>query len=716
MTTETDHKIEAFRHAAEAGGGNFATDELAYVCATEPTRSADEVLGQFAQGQGFDVRAFSVGGLKRPDAAELPLAIFGVSQSWAVTAFDGTNYHAVEFSEEGRTVREISADKWSSFASGVGSNRAFTLLPLAAVRERLAAEHVVTKPRNWLWDVFREHRRVFLDLSLAAVVSNLLGIATSLFAMQVWDRVVPAHSTNTLWVLVIGVTVAMVFDFILRKARVTITDQVGREADLAVSSRFFAHMLAIRNDARPRAPGTLIAQLRDLEQVRDLLTSTTLGALLDLPFLVVFLIIIWLLGGPLVIVPLLAIPIVALPGLLYQRKLAELSRKTAMESSLRNTILMESVLRAEDIKNLQAETQFRHRWNQVNDVTSRVNVEQRGIVHGLQIWSASIQQLAYIGVVTMGVYLLFNQQISFGAILACSILTSRAIAPISQIALLLGRLQSAKVSKEGLDKLLQLPTDQLGDGQLRNVKIKGQYRVEGVRFTYDPELPVALTVERLNIAPGERVGVIGKIGAGKSTLLRLLAGSSDPQVGKVMLDDANIQAYAPFDLRQAIGPVLQDSALFFGTLKENIKIGVPQATDEDIHKALTMLGSDKILLSQPAGLNLIVREGGQGLSSGQRQAVLMARALLRDPKILILDEPTAAFDDVTEREFLQRLDAWLGDRTLIVSTHRAAVTSLVNRLIVIDQGRILMDGPKDKVIAALSNQGSTQVKEQGRGE
>lgn len=703
MSMHSDHRIEAFRHAAEAGGASYASDELAHVCATEGDQPIASVLEQFARNQGFVVGAYALRSGEAPPPAALPMVILGNAQSWSVTAFDGKVFHAVEYSNGTHTARVIPEERWGAFASAQGTAVALTFQPLPAARERMAAEHVVTKPRNWLLDVFMDHRRVFGDLAMASAASNLLAVGTSLFAMQVWDRVVPAHSVNTLWVLVIGVVIAMCFDFVLRKARTSITDQVGRDADLTLSSRFFAHMLAVRNDARPRAPGTLIAQLRDLEQVRELFTSTTLGALLDVPFLFVFLLIIFLLGGPLVLVPLAALPIVIIPGLLYQRKLAGLSADAAMESSLRNTILMESVLRVEDIKNLQAETHFRHRWNQVNDVTSRVSMEQRKIVHGLTLWSMTIQQLAYVGVVTVGVYLLFSQSISFGAVLACSILTSRAIAPISQFALILGRLQGAKVSKDGLDRLLSLPTDQVGDGQLRNTSIKGHYRLEGVRYHYDPEMPVALTIDRLVINPGERIGVIGKIGAGKSTLLRLLAGTSDPQQGKIMLDDANIGAYAPFDLRQAIGPVLQDSALFFGTLKDNLKMGAPHATDDQIRDILSTIGAGKILLSQPAGLNLMVREGGQGLSSGQRQAVLLARALLRKPQVLILDEPTASFDDVTERDFLQRLEQWLGDRTLIVSTHRVAVTAMVNRLIVVDQGRILLDGPKDQVIASLSN-------------
>jgi len=702
MKTRTDSQIEAFRHAASAGGANFAFDELAHACATEEGRSIEQVLEHYAKSHGFIVHEFKLRGLGSPAPAALPMVIFDAQFSWSVTAYDGKVYHATEFGPDGSIPRAIAAERWDDFVSRLGASRALTLQPLPAVRERMASEHVVSKPRNWLMDVFIEHRRVFGDMALASATSNLLAVGTSLFAMQVWDRVVPAHSTNTLWVLVIGVVIAMVFDFILRKTRTSLTDQVGREADLQLSSRFFAHMLSVRNDVRPRAPGTLIAQLRDLEQVRELFTSTTLGALLDVPFLFIFMLIIWMLGGSLVLVPLLALPIVILPGILYQKKLAALSTESAMEASLRNTILMESVMRVEDIKNLQAETHFRHRWNQVNDVTSRVSMEQRKIVHGLTLWSTSIQQLAYIGVVTFGVYLLFSQSISFGAVLACSILTSRAIAPISQFALVLGRLQGAKVSKEGLDRLLALPTDQVGDGQLRDARIKGHYRLEGVRFTYDPEMPVALTVDRMIIKPGEKIAVIGKIGAGKSTLLRLLAGMSDAQEGKVMLDDANIKAYAPFDLRQTIGPVLQDSALFFGTLKENLTLGAPHATDEDIKEVLQTFGADKILLAQPAGLNLVVREGGQGLSSGQRQAVVLARTLLRKPQILILDEPTASLDDVTEHDFLQRLQKWLGDRTLIVSTHRIAVTSIVDRLIVVDQGRILMDGPKEQVLAALS--------------
>lgn len=702
MISNQDHRIRAFQDAAEAAGLAVNADELVQAAGAESDVALETVLENHARGQGLQVRRTDLS-RAAPTAGVLPLVVLGRERSWSVTAFDGVKYRAVEFEGEALAVREIPAGEWSAFVTGAGRVIALSLEAPPGQRERMAAEHVATKPRNWLLDVFVEHRRVFLDLALASAVSALLGIGTSLFAMQVWDRVVPAHSTNTLWVLVIGVAIAMVFDFILKKARVSITDHVGRQADLALSSRFFAHMLAVRNDARPRAPGTLLAQLRDLEHVRELFTSTTLGALLDIPFLVIFLLLIWVLGGPIVIVPLLAIPLVALPGLLYQRKLAELSKASAAEASLRNTILMESVLRAEDIKNLQAETLFRHRWNQVNDATSSVSLKQRKIVHGLTLWSAMIQQMAYIGVVTFGVYLLFDQKISFGAVLACSILTSRAISPVSQIAVILGRLQGAKVSKEGLDKLLELPTDQVGDGQLRTARIKGHYRLEQVQYTYDPEMPISLAVERLVIEPGERVGVLGKIGAGKSTLLRLLAGASDAQAGKVMLDGANIKAFAPFDLRQAIGPVLQDSALFFGTLKENIKVGVPHASDQDIIGLLQAIGADKILLAQPAGLNFLVREGGQGLSSGQRRAVLLARAMLRDPQILILDEPTAPFDDVTEREFLQRLDKWLGrDKTLIVSTHRQAVTALVDRLVVLDQGRIVMDGPKDKVIAALT--------------
>lgn len=702
MISQNDHRIAAFQNAAEAMSISFAAEELVHACAATDTLPVETTLSQYGRDHGMVVTVNRPTAVP-PDAYSLPQVMFGVEQSWAITAFDGETYHATRFTDSGAEPYPLAAEDWAAFMSNIEpGSRIIGLRAPPATRERMAAEHVEGKPNNWLLDTFIAHRRIFLELGLAAAFSNLLGIATSLFAMQVWDRVVPAHSTNTLWVLVIGVAIAMLFDLLLRKSRVTITDHAGRQADLTLSSRFFAHMLAVRNDSRPRAPGTLIAQLRDLEQVRELLTSTTLGALLDLPFLIIFLAIIWLLGGPLVIVPLLAIPLVALPGLYYQRQLADLSRASAAESSMRNTILMESVLRAEDIKNLQAEAQFRHRWNHVNDVTSRIGLQQRRIAHALSNWSATVQQFAYVGVVAMGVYELFDQKLSFGAVLACSILTSRAISPISQIALLLGRLQSARVGKEGLDKLLELPTDQAGDGQLRKPNIEGRYRVEGVSYSYHPEMPTALSIGRMTISPGERIGVIGKIGAGKSTLLRLLAGVSEPQAGTIMLDDANIQAYDPFDLRQAIGPVLQDSSLFFGTLKDNLKVGSPQATDEQIYQILGAIGADKILLAQPAGLNLLVREGGQGLSSGQRQAMLLARTLLRNPKVLILDEPTAAFDDATEQEFLARFDRWLGNRTLIVSTHRFAVTSLVNRLIVVDQGRIMLDGPKADVIAALS--------------
>jgi ATP-binding cassette subfamily C protein LapB len=567
--------------------------------------------------------------------------------------------------------------------------------------------------RDWLRDLFARNKRLFVELGLGSLVGNVLAISTALFSMQVWDRVVPARSLNTLWVLAFGVGLALGMEYLLRITRAAITDHFGKKSDLQLSDFFYSRLLDVKNDARPRSPGSLISQMRDFEQVRELLTSTAFGVLLDLPFVLAFIAVIALLGGSLSLVALVAAPLVVLPGIFAQRKLAALSTAGMAESALRNAILMESVYRIEDIKNMQAEPRFRDLWRKVNQSTGDISLRQRRLTTALVSFSGTIQNVAYTAVIVAGVYGVMRAGLSTGTVIACSILTSRALAPLAQIPAVLSRLQNAKVAKEGLDKLLALPIDH--DAQQERYhkpSIVGGYRIEGAQYAYDADSPAALNIPALAIAPGERVAILGRTGAGKSTLLRMLAGMAQPQKGRVLLDDTPLDLIDVADVRRAVGTLMQDSSLFYGTLRDNLRIGTPRADGDALQRALRIACADRLLLNQPRGLDLPLRESGVGLSGGQKQALMLARLVLREPQVVLLDEPTAALDEGTEQNVIKNLDEWLGQRTLIVATHRAPILSIVQRVIVVDGGRIVLDEPRDKALAMLAGNAHSNSKKQ----
>ncbi|WP_198015322.1 type I secretion system permease/ATPase [Nitratidesulfovibrio termitidis] len=589
---------------------------------------------------------------------------------------------------------------------GLFGRRLFLVRPFDKVHDKRVDNHLRALPDAWLSSIFSSNWRVLLELGMGSLCGNMLAIGTSLFAMQVWDRVVPARSTGTLWVLASGVALALMLELLIRTARVSIADHFGKQADLKLSAMFFARVLDIRNDARPRSPGTLISQLRDLEQLRELMTSSTIGVLIDMPFVIGFLAIIWLLGGQLVYVPLAAIPLLILPGLLAQIPLARLSNEGLAETALRNALLMESVFRVEDIKILQAEPRFRASWNEVNTISGEIGLKQRRLGALLVNFSQMVQQLAYVGVVIAGVYGILEGGLSFGSVLACSILTSRTIAPLGQIAAVLGRLQNAKVGKKALDSLLTLPLDHDPDKDAYHKPVLvGSYQFENVVYLYGPDEKPALIIPRLGITPGERIAVLGKVGAGKSTFLRLAAGLASPVQGRILFNNTPMNLIDVADIRRDLGVMLQESGLFYGTLRENLLIANPLATDEQILEAMRLSCADQLLLTQPHALDMKLRENGQGLSGGQKQSLMLARLFLRNPNILLLDEPTASLDEMTEVAIIRRMQAWLGQRTLVVATHRYPVLSLVDRIILIDGGRIVRDGPKDEVLRAMTGGG-----------
>ena len=693
--------VDPLLYAARELGLNASPEQVAGVAAWACAQAPDTAIVEIASAAGLSAQFIDLP-VARLSPAMLPaLAVCDGVHVGVITALTAEHASLLHFGQGKAVERLLPLDGPALGAAA----RVLLVQARAARRDDRVDAYLAVPAESWLRGLFRGQGKLMFDLGAGSLFGNLLAIGTSLFAMQVWDRVVPARSINTLWVLASGVALALCLELMLRTLRGALADRFGKHADQQLSAMFFARALDIRNDARPRSPGTLVAQLRDLEQLREVLTSTSLGVLLDIPFVVAFLFIIWLLGGPLVMVPLAAIPLLILPGMLAQLPLARLSRQGQAESALRNAVLMESIYRAEDIKALQAEPRFRRLWERTNRVNAGIGLKQRHIagmlVHGAQ----TVQQLAYVGVLIAGVYGILDASLSFGAVLACSILTSRTIAPLGQIPALLARIQSARVGKKGLDALMALPVDHEADRQAyHKPALRGRYRCENAAYRFDPQSRVVLQLPQLSIQPGERIAVLGAVGAGKSTLLRLLGGLATPVQGRILLDETPMPLIDVDDLRRDVGMLLQDSGLFYGSLRENMQIADPLASDEAILAAMQLACADKLLLGQPHGLDLKLREGGLGLSGGQKQVLMLARIFLRSPQVLLLDEATASLDEATERAIIDHLKQWLGQRTLILATHRYPLLSLVDRVIVLDNGRIVRDGPREQVLQALRGQ------------
>ena len=580
------------------------------------------------------------------------------------------------------------------------AKRVYIFRPETSVPDARVDEYIKPYEKSWFWDIVLKDWKRYTDIMVASMIANILALATIIFSMQVYDRVVPSQSIPTLWVLAGGVLIAAIFEFILRIARVYLSDIIGKRADLKISDRVFGHALRIRNKDRSRSTGSFISQIRELEGVRELVTSTTISAIADLPFFFLFLVIFWIIGGNIFWVMLLVVPLMLLPGFLVQKKLAQLATEGMRESAIRNAILVEAVQGIEDIKLLRAEARFQNQWNHMNEVSAEVSMRQRKIVGWLNAWTQKIQGLTYAIVVLVGCFAVMKGDMTTGALVACSILSSRMLAPISQVTGVLGRWQQAKVAKTGLDELMQKPVDRPDRAQLIQRKvIHGDYEFRGVVFKYTDDDPrPTLVIPQLKIKAGEKVAILGRNGAGKSTLLQLLSGMQTPVQGKISLDGVDQSLLDPDDIRRDMSLLNQNAHLFFGTIRENLTLGAPLATNEDIIRALQITNAMEIVEQKKEGLDHIILEGGVGFSGGQRQALLLTRLLLRNPNIVLLDEPTASIDDVSEKVLIQHLKQWLGHRTLVVATHRPAVLQLVDRIIVVHEGKIIKDGPRDAIL------------------
>ncbi|KGT48664.1 type I secretion system permease/ATPase [Acinetobacter sp. HR7] len=620
--------------------------------------------------------------------------------------FDSGEVGVVErIDSEGNASVQISGDQGLSQVFTLerlqeGAKNLYVLRPESSVPDARVDEYIKPFEKNWFWSIVLKDWKRYIDVMFASLIANILALATIVFSMNVYDRVIPSQSIPTLWVLASGVLLAAIFEFTLRVSRIYLSDIIGKRADLRISDRVFGHALRIKNKERSKSTGSFISQIRELEGVRELVTSTTVTAIADLPFFFLFLGIFWLIGGKLFWVMLLVVPLMILPGILAQKKLAQLAQMGMRESSIRNALLVEAVQGIEDIKLLRAESRFQNQWNHMNEVSADVSMQQRKIVGLMTAWTQKIQGLTFAIVVLVGCFAVMEGEMTTGALVACSILSSRMLAPISQITGVLGRFQQAKVAKQGLDELMKKPVDQPDYSHLiHRPFIEGHYDLSGVVFKYGEDDPKpTLVIPKLEIKPGEKIAILGRNGAGKSTLLQLLSGMQTPVQGKVKLDGIDLNLIDPADVRRDMGLLNQGSQLFYGTIRENLTLGAPLATDQQILEALQLTGALGFVQEKKEGLDHVILEGGVGFSGGQRQALLLARLLIRQPRILLLDEPTAAIDDVTEKLLIDNLKNYLIGRTMVVATHRRAVLELVDRIIVVNDGKIVMDGPRDQIL------------------
>lgn len=593
----------------------------------------------------------------------------------------------------------VSLDELTARYSGY----AFFAKPTVGFAQR-ERELLPERHGHWFWSTISRQWSIYAEVLVAACLINCFAIATSLFAMNVYDRVVPNNALETLWVLTVGILIVLVFDFLLKTLRGYFVDSAGKIADIKLASRIFEHVMGIRMAARPRSAGAFASHLREFETLRDFFTSATMTSLVDVPFLLLFVSIIWMIGGIVAIVPLLGIPVVIGVGLLLQVPLNRVVRRTFKEASQKHGVLVEAINGLETIKSVGAEGRMQRAWETFVGATAESANRSRLLSAVTVNFAGFISNLVYVGVIVVGVYEIAAGRLTTGALIACSILAGRAMAPLGQVAGVLTRFHQAKTALDTLNGIMRLPVERPPDRIfVHRPDIKGAIELKSASFTYPGQKLPALSDVSFRIAAGERVGLIGRIGSGKSTIEKLVLGLYEPDSGSVLIDGTDVRQIDPADLRRSIGCVPQDIVLFHGSIRDNITLGAPFADDAAVLRAAAVAGVEDFVTRHPAGYDLNVGERGESLSGGQRQSVAIARALLLDPPILVLDEPTSAMDNGAESRFMQRVARELADRTVLLVTHRASLLALVERLIVMDGGRIVADGPKDKVLKALAS-------------
>ncbi|WP_147818648.1 type I secretion system permease/ATPase [Salidesulfovibrio onnuriiensis] len=562
----------------------------------------------------------------------------------------------------------------------------------------------LVRTKRWFWDVLLRFWPVYRHVIAASVMTNLIIIASPLFVMNVYDRVIPNSAFDTLWALAIGIAIAYLFDFLLKNLRSYFVDVAGRNADVLIGSRIMQHLMSARLDHMPESAGAVANNVREFESLREFFSSGSLVALIDLPFLFLFIWVIYYVGGLMVLPVLVAVPVVILVGFFLQMPFQHVVETHYKESTQKHALLFEIVQGLETIKTSMAEGRMQARWENVVGMSAMSSSRAKVLANISVTFSVYVTQMVSVAIVIIGVYLISEGELSVGGLIACNILAGRAMAPLSAVAGLLSRFQQSRMALNALNMLMEMPSERPEDKDTFHYgDIESSLTLEDVSFSYPGTDKAVLSDINLVVRPGEKVGIVGRTGAGKSTLGKLCVGLYQPVKGAVKLGNIDLRQLDVANLRRKVGYVSQDPLLFYGTLKDNIAFGLPEADDLTIKNAAEVAGVDEFVKDHPAGYGMKVGERGSSLSGGQRQAVSIARALLTDPEVLIMDEPTSNMDNQSEYRFLQKLEQAIKDKTVIFITHRHSMLDLVDRLVIMDKGRIVVDGPKKAVLEGLKS-------------
>ncbi len=571
------------------------------------------------------------------------------------------------------------------------------------VSEDRTKKYLINKKKShWFWGTLRLSSDIYRDVIIASIVINLFVLSSPLFTMNVYDRVVPNNATDTLWVLAIGIVVIYIIDMFLKLTRAYFLEIAAKKSDIIMSSLIFEKVLDLKMSSRPKSIGSFANNLKEFDSIRSFFTSTTIAALVDLPFTVIFLVVIYFIAGNIVFVPILISIIIIIYMLFVKDPLQKSIESTYEANSIKNGILIETLSGIETVKTMSGSGLAQWNWEEATGEIANRSVKSKILTNSINTVTAFLIQINTVIVVVMGVYMIKDMDLTMGGLIAAVILSSRAIAPMGQVVGLAASYEQTKTAYKTVEDIMQMPVERpKGKKFVRRDKIEGDIEFKDVVFSYPDAKKGALNKTTFSIKAGEKVAIIGKNGSGKTTIEKMMLGLYEPLEGSILIDGIDINQIDPVDLRKNIGYVPQDVVLFNGTVKENIVYKYPAIDDASILKAAKISGTDEFINAHPLGFDMPVYERGDGISGGQRQSIAIARAFLLDSPIMILDEPTNSLDNTTEAKIKKLLAQNIKNKTVILVTHKSSLLSLIDRIIVLDNGKVVMDGEKNKILAQL---------------